>query len=207
MSGLFRDTFFGHVLRYISGQRLLPYEEDKDPSIWQKYVHKEKTARIARQGHTGEGGVDEEKDADTAGPDSAGTGSPNGDQDGTHNEVSGVKVDPEKGKDVNIIDWFGPDDPEVIYPQNVRWIVADPSLQNPLNWSTGKKFFVTFEICLLTFSVYIGSAIYSAGEVGVEERFHVSQVAATLGLSTFVGGYGLGPMIWYVLFSFCTVLS
>jgi DHA1 family multidrug resistance protein-like MFS transporter len=48
----------------------------------------------------------------------------------------------------------------------------------------------------LTFSVYIGSAIYSAGITGVMERFSVSQVAATLGLTLFVAGYGLGPMIW-----------
>lgn len=60
----------------------------------------------------------------------------------------------------------------------------------------GKKFLVTFLICLLTFSVYIGSAIYSAGTQGVMEQFHVSQVAATLGLTLFVAGYGLGPMVW-----------
>ena len=65
-----------------------------------------------------------------------------------------------------------------------------------MNWSTFKKFFVTFEICLLTFSVYIGSAIYSAGEEDVEMVFGVSQVAATLGLTLFVAGYGLGPMLW-----------
>jgi DHA1 family multidrug resistance protein-like MFS transporter len=55
---------------------------------------------------------------------------------------------------------------------------------------------VTFLICFLTFSVYIGSAIFTAGIMGVEERFHVGQVAATLGLTLFVAGYGLGPMIW-----------
>jgi len=49
---------------------------------------------------------------------------------------------------------------------------------------------------MLTFSIYIGSAIYSAGEMGVEQHFHVSEVAATLGLTLFVAGYGLGPMIW-----------
>jgi MFS transporter, DHA1 family, multidrug resistance protein len=69
-------------------------------------------------------------------------------------------------------------------------------VQNPLNWSTGKKFLVMFLICLLTFSVYIGSAIYTAGIQGVMERFGVSQVAATLGLTLFVAGYGLGPMFW-----------
>ena len=65
----------------------------------------------------------------------------------------------------------------------------------PMNWSTFKKVFVTFEICLLTFSVYIGSAIYSAGEESVVKDFGVSQVKA-LGLTLFVAGYGLGPMIW-----------
>jgi MFS transporter, DHA1 family, multidrug resistance protein len=65
-----------------------------------------------------------------------------------------------------------------------------------MNWSQAKKFFVTFEICLLTTSVYIGSAIYSAGIQGVMKDFGVSQVAATLGLCLFVAGYGLGPMLF-----------
>ena len=55
-----------------------------------------------------------------------------------------------------------------------------------------KKFFVTFELCLLTFSVYIGSAIYSAGEMDVESVFQVSEASATLGLTMFVLGYGTG---------------
>lgn len=69
-------------------------------------------------------------------------------------------------------------------------------LQNPMNWSQAKKFFVTFEICLLTTSVYIGSAIYSAGILDVSMVFGVSRVAATLGLTLFVAGYGIGPMLW-----------
>jgi MFS transporter, DHA1 family, multidrug resistance protein len=48
----------------------------------------------------------------------------------------------------------------------------------------------------LTFSVYIGSAIYSAGTQGVMMDFGVAQVPATLGLCLFVAGYGLGPMVW-----------
>lgn len=70
------------------------------------------------------------------------------------------------------------------------------NLENPQNWSLGKKIFVTFEICLLTTGIYIGSSIYTAGEETVEQQFGVSQVAATLGLTLFVAGYGIGPMIW-----------
>ena len=66
----------------------------------------------------------------------------------------------------------------------------------PLNWSLFKKVFITFEICLLTFSVYVGSAIYSAGIETVVKDFGVSRTKATLGLTLFVAGYALGPMIW-----------
>lgn len=66
----------------------------------------------------------------------------------------------------------------------------------PRNWSFAKKCLVTFEICLLTTSVYIGSSIYSAGTENVMATFGVSRVAATLGLTLFVAGYGIGPMIW-----------
>ena len=64
--------------------------------------------------------------------------------------------------------------------------------QNPQNWRRPKKLFVTFEVCFLTFSVYIGSAIYSAGIQGVMQEFGVSQVAATLGLTLFVTGLIVG---------------
>ena len=96
---------------------------------------------------------------------------------GVHTSTS-VGVDEEKGRDFFLVDWTE-DDPE-----------------NPRNWSTPKKFFVTFEICLLTTSVYIGSAIYTAGLLGVVEQFGVSEVAAVLGLTLFVIGYAVGPMIW-----------
>lgn len=43
-----------------------------------------------------------------------------------------------------------------------------------LNWSTFKNVFVTFEICLLTVSVYIVSDIHSAGEETDGRDFGVS---------------------------------
>jgi len=95
------------------------------------------------------------------------------------NHVSGVKIDQENGRDIHLVSWYDDKDPA-----------------NPQNWSVFKKCFVTFQICLLTTSVYIGSSIYSAGTQSVMKTFGVSQVAATLGLSLFVAGYGVGPMIW-----------
>ncbi|KAH9038417.1 hypothetical protein EDB84DRAFT_1560347 [Lactarius hengduanensis] len=36
----------------------------------------------------------------------------------------------------------------------------------------------------------------NAGISGVTSEFHVSDVAAFVGLTTFVAGYGLGPTVW-----------
>ncbi|KAG9664291.1 MFS general substrate transporter, partial [Aureobasidium melanogenum] len=67
---------------------------------------------------------------------------------------------------------------------------------NPQNWSTFKKCFVTFNICFLTSSVYIGSAIYTSGLPFLTQAFGVSTEVITIGLTLYVLGYGLGPMIW-----------
>jgi DHA1 family multidrug resistance protein-like MFS transporter len=234
MKELFRDTIPGHFLRLVSGGKLFPFPEEEDPSIWKRYVSKEKSGHMAHHGtmepekenkdendeESGEqsSGKDEEKE-ENHGQDGVGGNmedfwrrqrlapwqrqlsrqqsetfqrqlkrqqseqqqAGNGSLQHSSatrvtrnmNSISGVKIDPEKGKDVAVITWYGDDDPE-----------------NPQNWSTSKKVFVTFLICLLTFGVYIGSAIYSAGTEGVMERFGVSAVVATLGLTLFVAGYG-----------------
>ena len=47
---IFRDTITGHFLRIVSGGKILPYEEDSNPSVWQKYIHKEKSGDLAHPG-------------------------------------------------------------------------------------------------------------------------------------------------------------
>ncbi|CEI61322.1 Caffeine resistance protein 5 [Fusarium venenatum] len=180
MKDLIRDTIFSHILRFLTGGRVFKYPEEEDPLLWKKYVHAEKSANMARHGQTEAPEADGEQQSrrSQTRSSSSDTAVSSGEA-GTVNEPSGRIVDKEKGKDVHVVDWYGPDDPE-----------------NPRNWSRIKRFFVTFEICLLTFSVYIGSAIYTAGIQDVMQVFGVSQVAATLGLTLFVAGYGLCPMVW-----------
>ncbi|KAL8832533.1 MAG: hypothetical protein Q9191_000215 [Dirinaria sp. TL-2023a] len=184
MSELIRDTVFGHCVRFITRANVLRYAEEKDPSLWKRYLHEEKTNHMAHHGHLGEETIkSDESDEGNGGL--ADTEPPFNDSSSTQFERTrttntvGQKIDQEKGRDVNIVEWFGDDDPE-----------------NPMNWSLFKKVFVTAEICLLTTSVYIGSAIYSAGTESVSMNFGVSEVAATLGLTLFVAGYGVGPMLW-----------
>lgn len=106
------------------------------------------------------------------------------------------KYPKEEGVDSTLVTWNGPDDPEVCqdHLSHVSHSIIDSLSKNPVNWSSGKKLWVMFQVCLLTFSVYIGSAIYTAGIEDVIQDFHVSSVAATLGLTLFVAGYGLGAL-------------
>ncbi|KAK3116490.1 GTPase-activating protein [Teratosphaeriaceae sp. CCFEE 6253] len=200
MTELIRDTAFGHLVRFVSRGRYLKFAEEADPSIWTRFIDEKKSGYLAHHGDgnppeddvemEGIGGVRTREDqftlqapvarhSPTRTPSDHSSQTRVASEDPQINHASGVKVDPEKGRDLHIVSWYGDDDPE-----------------NPMNWSLLKKVFVTFEICLLTTSVYIGSSIYSAGTQSVMASFGVSQVAATLGLSLFVAGYGIGPMLW-----------
>lgn len=200
MIELVRDTVFSHTLRLITGGKVFKYPEEVDPSIWKKYVHAEKSANIAHHGQTdapdSSSQNNDPEDTRAGMPDERRSSATAVDHDTVVHGEQNRKVDPEKGKDYYIVDWYGPNDPEVCTIPQACGECPLTVTQNPMNWSRGKKFFVTFEICFLTFSVYIGSAIYSAGITDVMSHFGVSQVAATLGLTVFVAGYGLGPMIW-----------
>lgn len=216
MADLFRDTAFAHVCRLISGNKLFKFQEEEDPSIYTRYLNAEKSGYLARHGQ-----MEKPEDAEdlsnlqrpTATDDhlqpipklessrrSNGSNSSSQtevDDNAKVNAVSGLSVDPEKGRDAHVVGWYGPNDPDM-YTRSLlrRSAELTSDAQNPQNWTLSKKVFATFQICLLTTSVYIGSAIYSAGEMDVVSIFGVSQVAATLGLCLFVAGYGLGPMIW-----------
>ncbi|RDH35497.1 MFS general substrate transporter [Aspergillus welwitschiae] len=90
--------------------------------------------------------------------------------------------DPEKGnKESNplVIGWYGENDPE-----------------NPHNWSCRKKLWVAMLLFVYTFSVYIGSSLYTASEPDVMRIYGVGDEVAELGLTMYVLAYGLGPMLF-----------
>jgi DHA1 family multidrug resistance protein-like MFS transporter len=78
-----------------------------------------------------------------------------------------------------LVDWYGPKDPA-----------------NPQNWSNGRQNFVCMIICLYTFVVYCGSAIYISSQQGLQEQFKVSTENSSLPLALYVLAYGMGPLIW-----------
>lgn len=89
-------------------------------------------------------------------------------------------IEPQVTSDgVTLVDWYTTDDPE-----------------NPQNWSRGKKGLVVLQIYLYTLAVYMGSAIFTPSEPVIVEKMGVSPNVAALGLSMYVLGYGIGPLIF-----------
>lgn len=89
-----------------------------------------------------------------------------------------LPIAPTKTADGNVlVDWYTTDDPS-----------------NPQNWSNKKRGFVAMQICLYTFAVYTGSAIYTSSIPQVMEVFHVGATAASLPLALYVLAYGTGPL-------------
>ncbi|KAH8925288.1 MFS general substrate transporter [Atractiella rhizophila] len=195
MSDLLRESVAGQLIRVISRGRILRYPEEKDgfevplrfclqsnncsPTTTSTKVASAspsfEAATIDEENHVKAYNVEND-----GGPEKNEEDRCRGQRSGVDNDLENGKkvVDREQVKERYLVDWYGDDDPE-----------------NPQNWSVTKKSIVTAGILLLTYSLYIGSAIYSSSIPGVMEYFHVSQTKATLGLSLFVLGYGLGPMI------------
>ena len=78
-----------------------------------------------------------------------------------------------------LVDWYSADDPE-----------------NPQNWSRGKRALVVCLIYVYSLAVYTGSAIITPAGPYIEEQMGVSSNVASLSLSMYVLGYGVGPLLF-----------
>ncbi|KAM0523826.1 hypothetical protein ACHAPE_001078 [Trichoderma viride] len=67
--------------------------------------------------------------------------------------------------------------------------------ENPHSWSKVKRGVVTGIIFIYTVVAYMSSAIYTSSEGGIEKAFGVNSIDASLGLSMYVLGYGVGPLV------------
>jgi hypothetical protein len=65
-------------------------------------------------------------------------------------------------------------------PQLLMGIVIRPGSQN---WSSGKKAWFMFQTYLLMFTIYVGSAIYTAGIPFISAEFHVTVLLQQLAYS------------------------
>ncbi|PBL01691.1 MFS general substrate transporter [Armillaria gallica] len=173
---IFRDSTIGQAINYISNGRIFPYADQRPDFAVPPHFLLPSFQRPPTI-------VSPDSDATTLCGDlekSEGTG-----VQLTRESTLTEDFDAEKQKQIDvalnsgpyIVGWYGDDDQE-----------------NPRNWSPAKRAFVAFSISFLTFSVYIGSAIYTPSIPGLMTDFNVSQTTATLGLSLYVLAYGIGPM-------------
>ncbi|KAJ5923719.1 bicyclomycin resistance protein [Penicillium verhagenii] len=79
-------------------------------------------------------------------------------------------------------------------PYVVRWLTVDP--RNPMEFSMARKAVITFATAIATFVISLTSSAYSGSIQGVIDEFDIGREVATLGLSLFVFGFAVGPLIW-----------
>lgn len=79
-------------------------------------------------------------------------------------------------------------------PYLVQWIPKDP--RNPMQFSTAQKWFITMTVAFATLAVTLVSSAYTGGVAHVIEEFQISEEVATLGVSLFMLGFAVGPLLW-----------
>ncbi|GME33655.1 Major facilitator superfamily [Neofusicoccum parvum] len=79
-------------------------------------------------------------------------------------------------------------------PYIVGWASGD--LRNPRNWSKSYKWILTINTAIGSLAVSFSSSAYSGGLTTVMEEFDTSREVAVAGLSLFVLGFALGPLLW-----------
>jgi len=91
---------------------------------------------------------------------------------------SGNVVQTQKARP-DLVEFDGPDDPG-----------------NPKNWSRRKRWVITAVGSILTFSVTFSSSIFSVAINPVAKEYNIGTVTSTLGVSLFLFGFVLGPIIF-----------
>lgn len=81
------------------------------------------------------------------------------------------------------------DDPFV-----VEWLPQDP--QNPMNFSSLKKWFITSIVTLSVLAITLTSSAYSGSASVLLVEFDTSRELISLGVSLFVLGFAIGPACW-----------
>lgn len=106
------------MLRLVTNGRVFKYREETDSSVWKRYSNTEKLAGRRRNPENRlekdierDNGNDSSSSSSTR---SSSTAAEAGQQveRAIHDDGKSHGVDHEKGKDPNIVDWYGPDDPE-----------------------------------------------------------------------------------------------
>ncbi|KAI1444496.1 major facilitator superfamily transporter [Annulohypoxylon stygium] len=215
MSYIIRDAPVGQFIRFITGNRVLQYPEEKSgfelPETWARIL-KSDTAGFTSEDQSDplssgssistaiitnpndEESQTEKVDVIDPAPYSATLTRTRSRTETLPNTEARYEIDHqhelEKTKSIPIVPRKTKDGAIL-----VDWYYTDDP-DNPQNWSNLRRAMVAVIICLYTFVVYTSSAIYTTSSEGVMEAFGVNATEASLGLALFVLGYGLGPLLF-----------
>lgn len=79
-------------------------------------------------------------------------------------------------------------------PFEVSWL--DNDIRNPMNFGIVFKWALTLLVGLDTFAIALVSSAYSGSINEIIAEFKISEEIALLGISIFVVGFAVGPLIW-----------
>ncbi|KAG4410754.1 hypothetical protein IFR04_016109 [Cadophora malorum] len=80
-------------------------------------------------------------------------------------------------------------------PFDVIWEGGDSDPLNPRSMTLARKWLVVLIVSASSLCVTCTSSIYTSTYGQITEEFHCSKIVATLGLSLFIMGLGIGPML------------
>lgn len=84
-------------------------------------------------------------------------------------------------------------------PESDQYVVEFDGPNDPLhaqNWPLRKKVPVAVSLAFVTLTAAFGSSIFSAALASVAREFDISAEVAILGVSLYVLGFALGPIVW-----------
>ncbi|KAG7057435.1 hypothetical protein JMJ77_0004823 [Colletotrichum scovillei] len=84
----------------------------------------------------------------------------------------------------------------------VDWDDGDNDPLCPRSYSKMRKWLITMVVSQMALCITCASSIYTSTYTNLEAEFHNSRIVSTLGLSTFVLGLSLGPMLFSPLSEF-----
>jgi len=103
----------------------------------------------------------------------------NGINDPSSSQNANVPTPAPNDETNDIVDWDGPQDPE-----------------NPQNWSSKYKWYTIMILACMTFVVSFGSSVWSTATIVTAAEFGVSQEVMILGVTLYVVGFALGPLVF-----------
>lgn len=79
-------------------------------------------------------------------------------------------------------------------PYIINWLENDP--RNPMAFEQSTKWLLTALVAIATLAVAFVSSAFSGGVKQIIEQFDITQEVVTLGISLFVLGFAIGPLMW-----------